>query len=242
MLEQLACNPLDRSIVTSCFIDDQQKPHARLRRHKGDIMSPEKRSEVMGKIKSTNTGPERMMAGAFMSMGWTCDSHARDLPGRPDFVFREAKVIVFVDGNFWHGWRFSQWRDKLSEKWEAKIEANRQIDTRKIRCLRRMGWKVLRLWEHQINKNWGMHLTPVTTFFGLDSALSLVFHATGLARAQTRRVDVEKNICFSSWFECFPEGTREEPSQGCLSFIHWENKLDSPQGLPESSAYPRTRI
>ena len=62
-------------------------------------------------------------------------------------------MAVFIDGDFWHGFRFEAWRDKLSEKWEAKIEANRKRDERNFRRLRREGWKVLRLWEHQVQRD-----------------------------------------------------------------------------------------
>ena len=120
------------------------------RRHKGDIMSPEKRSAVMARIKGKDTGPERKLAATFAELGFSWESHARDLPGRPDFVFRQKRIAVFVDGDFWHGWRFPRWRHKLSEKWAAKIEANRRRDNRNHRRLRRMGWKVVRLWEHQL--------------------------------------------------------------------------------------------
>lgn len=123
------------------------------RRHRGDIMSPEKRSAVMSRIRGKDTGPELTLAAAMAEEGWKWESHTRDLPGRPDFVFRDAGVVVFVDGDFWHGWRFPQWRDKLSEKWEAKIEANRRRDIRNHRALRRAGWTVIRVWEHQIAKD-----------------------------------------------------------------------------------------
>lgn len=113
-------------------------------------MSPEKRSAVMARIKGKDTGPEQRMAAVLAELGLSWESHSRDLPGRPDFVFREEKLAVFVDGDFWHGWRFPQWRDKLSEKWEAKINGNRRRDVRNHRRLRRMGWKVVRLWEHQV--------------------------------------------------------------------------------------------
>ena len=102
------------------------------RRHRGDIMSPEKRSAVMARIRGKDTGPEQMVASALSTHGLEWEGHAGDLPGRPDFVFREQRLAVFVDGDFWHGWRFPQWRDKLSEKWEAKIEGNRHRDGRKI--------------------------------------------------------------------------------------------------------------
>lgn len=125
-------------------------PSTSPRRHKGDIMSPEKRSAVMARIKGRNTGPEQAIAAALAAHGLAWEGHARDLPGRPDFVFREARVVVFVDGDFWHGWRFPRWRDKLSEKWESKIDSTRRRDARNHGLLRRMGWKVVRLWEHQV--------------------------------------------------------------------------------------------
>lgn len=123
------------------------------RRHKGDFLSPEVRSSVMSRIKGKDTGPERRIATSLSDYGHLWESHAKDLPGRPDFVFREHRVAVFVDGDFWHGWKFNEWRDKLSEAWEAKISANRARDARNHRRLRRMGWKVIRLWEHQIERD-----------------------------------------------------------------------------------------
>lgn len=123
------------------------------RLHKGDIMSVETRSAVMSRIRGRDTGPERAMAAAFMARGLNWESHVRELPGRPDFVFRAERVAVFVDGDFWHGWRFPQWREKLSDKWEDKIEATRRRDARNHQRLRRMGWKVVRIWEHQIDRS-----------------------------------------------------------------------------------------
>lgn len=128
------------------------KDGIKVRRHKGDIMSPEKRSTVMSRIRGKNTGPERILGDGLTRRGLKWESHAKDLPGRPDFVFREAKLVVFVDGDFWHGWRFPIWQDKLSLAWEDKIEANRARDRRNNQQLRRLGWKVVRIWEHQLSR------------------------------------------------------------------------------------------
>jgi len=116
-------------------------------------MSPEKRSAVMAKIRGRDTAPERIVAVLLNGAGLAFESHVRDLPGRPDFVLRDRQIAIMVDGDFWHGWRFPVWRDKLSPAWEAKIEANRQRDQRNIRRLRRLGWSVIRLWEHQVNRD-----------------------------------------------------------------------------------------
>jgi len=122
------------------------------RRHRGDITSPEVRSAVMSRIRGKGTGLEKAMATALSDQGLSWEEHARDLPGRPDFVFRHARVAVFVDGDFWHGWRFKEWRDKLSERWEAKIAETKRRDARNNRSLKAMGWKVIRFWEHQVLK------------------------------------------------------------------------------------------
>ena len=130
-----------------------QEDLRRSRRHKGDFLSPEVRSAVMSRIRGRDTGPEMALAQELLLLGCNWEGHARDLPGRPDFVFRDQMVAVFVDGDFWHGWRFSIWRDKLSEKWDAKIDGNRQRDRRNHQRLRRMGWMVVKIWEHQVEKD-----------------------------------------------------------------------------------------
>ncbi len=116
-------------------------------------MSAETRSRVMGRIRGRDTGPERMVAAGLTTLGLAYETHARDLPGRPDFVMREIRLAIFVDGDFWHGWRFPVWRDKLSVAWEAKIERNRLRDARNFRQLRSLGWKVVRIWEHQLQRD-----------------------------------------------------------------------------------------
>lgn len=129
-------------------------------------MSPEKRSAVMSRIRGANTAPERRIAAMLTELGLDSERHARDLPGSPDFVFREQKVALFVDGDFWHGWRFPSWRTKLSEEWKVKIEANRRRDCRNYRRLRRMGWKVVRLWEHQVKSDIQACVNRVTRTLG----------------------------------------------------------------------------
>jgi DNA mismatch endonuclease, patch repair protein len=123
------------------------------RAHRGDIMSPEKRSALMSRIRGKHTGPERALLAALATDAIRWEQHSSDLPGKPDFVCRDSRVVVFVDGDFWHGWRFSTWRHKLSPAWEAKIARNRTRDLRNHRRLRRMGWKVIRIWEHQLEKD-----------------------------------------------------------------------------------------
>lgn len=122
------------------------------RQHRGDFMSPKTRSAVMSRIKGRDTGPERAVQAMLEALGLEFESHVRSLPGRPDFVLRQYSLCIFVDGDFWHGWQFERWRMKLSEKWDAKIAANRRRDDRNRRLLRQAGWQVLRIWEHRVHE------------------------------------------------------------------------------------------
>jgi DNA mismatch endonuclease (patch repair protein) len=79
--------------------------------------------------------------------------HVKDLPGKPDIVFRKAKVAIFIDGDFWHGYRFPAWEDKVSDFWKKKIIGNRKRDVRNHRKLRSKGWKVIRLWQHEVERD-----------------------------------------------------------------------------------------
>jgi DNA mismatch endonuclease (patch repair protein) len=104
----------------------------------------------MGCIKGMDTKPEKIVQTMLEALGAEFVAHDHTLPGRPDFVLWQHSLCIFVDGDFWHGWRFDTWRIKLSESWEAKIAANRRRDELVRRRLRRAGWQVLRIWEHQI--------------------------------------------------------------------------------------------
>lgn len=115
-----------------------------------DNLTPEQRSFTMSRIRSKDTAPELAIRSLTHARGLRFRKHRRALPGRPDLVFAGAKVVVFVDGDFWHGWRFPAWRDKLGDYWKEKIERNRQRDERNFRALRRAGWLVIRIWEHEV--------------------------------------------------------------------------------------------
>lgn len=81
--------------------------------------------------------------------GWTM--HARDLPGRPDFVFRKKRLAIFIDGCFWHGCAACSLVPKKNiAYWGPKLKRNRARDRNSTASLRRRGFKVLRIWEHQI--------------------------------------------------------------------------------------------
>jgi len=91
-----------------------------------------------------------MVRSGLHSSGLRFRKHVRTLPGNPDIVFPRARVAVFVDGDFWHGYRFPIWQDRLTVFWRDKIGRNRRRDTTNFRCLRRRGWTVVRLWGHEV--------------------------------------------------------------------------------------------
>lgn len=107
----------------------------------------------MSRIKGKNTRPEQLVMKELKTNGLKFVTHVRDLPGRPDVVFPNKRLAIFIDGDFWHGWRFPLWEHKLSDKWREKIAATRRRDQRNFRKLRRNGWKVIRVWEHQIEND-----------------------------------------------------------------------------------------
>jgi DNA mismatch endonuclease (patch repair protein) len=107
--------------------------------------------------RASGTTPERVLARQLRVMGLTA-SRYRDLPGRPDFVFTAAKVAIFCDGDFWHGRDWKELRRLLGQRansayWVAKIAYNIRRDVANGRTLKRLGWKVLRVWERDIMRD-----------------------------------------------------------------------------------------
>jgi DNA mismatch endonuclease (patch repair protein) len=118
-----------------------------------DNLTTQQRSYTMSRIRSRDTKPELVIRKLSHSRGLRFRIHVRSLRGCPDLVFGNAKVAVFVAGDFWHGWRFQQWGDKLAPYWKAKIEGNRRRDRLTFQWLRRNGWRVIRIWEHQVRSD-----------------------------------------------------------------------------------------
>ena len=118
-----------------------------------DRLSPVQRSALMSRIRSKNTGIERMVFRELRARHVHFSRHVASLRGKPDVVFKKEKIAVFIDGDFWHGWRFPLWRERLRPYWRQKIATNRARDYRNFRHLRRRGWTVLRFWEHEIESD-----------------------------------------------------------------------------------------
>ena len=118
-----------------------------------DHLTPEQRSRAMKRVKLRNGSLEMLVQREMRAKGLRFHCHVRTLPGRPDIVFPHERVAVFVDGDFWHGWRLPAWEGKLSKFWRDKLRANRARDQRNFRRLRRLGWRVIRLWQHDVRRD-----------------------------------------------------------------------------------------
>jgi DNA mismatch endonuclease (patch repair protein) len=119
-----------------------------------DKHTRDQRSYNMSRIrKFGNASTEARMVLLFREYGirgWR--RHLR-LPGRPDFTFRRERVVVFVDGCFWHRCPRCNWTPANNAGyWEEKFARNRTKDREADRALRRAGWKVLRVWEHSLKQ------------------------------------------------------------------------------------------
>jgi DNA mismatch endonuclease (patch repair protein) len=108
-----------------------------------DIFTPEKRSWVMSRIKGKDTKIELRMKQLLEETGYRFEMHP-EMYGNPDFVHKRKRITIFCDGDFWHGYRYGQKKRLAKKFWRDKIENKK---------LRRDGWSVLRLWEHDIERN-----------------------------------------------------------------------------------------
>lgn len=123
-----------------------------------DVFSLAERSLLMSRIRGTgNQTTELRLARVFRALhisGWR--RHIRIHTSRPDFTFRQSKTVVFVDGCFWHGCKRCRRNLKPASNqsyWKQKISNNRRRDKRNSRRLRALGWHVIRIWEHELNRN-----------------------------------------------------------------------------------------
>jgi DNA mismatch endonuclease (patch repair protein) len=122
-------------------------------RKSGDIFSRKKRSEIMSGIKSKNTNLEKEVFRELKEIGLRFKTHY-DVLGRPDIAIPSLKKAVFIDSDFWHGWRYPSWSFSTNKEfWNKKILANKARGVLVTRKLRRLGWNVLRVWEHQLKKD-----------------------------------------------------------------------------------------
>jgi DNA mismatch endonuclease (patch repair protein) len=114
-----------------------------------DIISEAHRSWNMAQIKSADTSPEVMVRSALHRRGFRFRKNVKDLPGKPDIVLPKYGTVIFVHGCFWHRHKCSRASTPKSNVlfWDAKFKRNVENDKKHARELRRLGWRVITIWE-----------------------------------------------------------------------------------------------
>lgn len=115
-----------------------------------------KRSKMMGKICGKNTKPELLFRKALWKKGIRYRVDSKKLPGKPDISIIKYKLAIFIDGEFWHGYNWTERKETLKSNkgfWVPKIERNMQRDREVNHQLEEMGFTVFRFWTNEIKHN-----------------------------------------------------------------------------------------
>lgn len=118
-----------------------------------DKFAPEKRSDIMSRVKGFNTEPERIVRSLLHKLGFRFRLHRKDLPGKPDIVLPKHRKVVFVHGCFWHGHEGCPRAARPAtnrEFWDAKLSRNIERDRRNLKELAEQGWKALVVWQCEL--------------------------------------------------------------------------------------------
>jgi len=130
-----------------------------------DKHTPAQRSFNMSRIKSKNTKPEIFVFEKLKELDIIFEKHYK-ISGTPDIAFPDKKIAVFVCGEFWHGRRYKQEKDKYPEFWINKIKVNMKRDRKNFKILKNEGWKVIRIWDQDLKKNPEKEIKKIVTMLG----------------------------------------------------------------------------
>ncbi len=122
------------------------------------------RSKIMSKIKGKNTKPELAFRKALFAAGYRYRIDYKKLIGKPDIALNKYKTVIFIDGEYWHGYNWKERKPKIKtnrEFWIAKIERNMQRDVEVNQKLEQMGYTIFRFWESEVKKELDRCLTEV---------------------------------------------------------------------------------
>jgi len=134
-----------------------------------DNLTPAQRRKNMQNIRSAGTKIELFLARELRKRKIYFGKNAKSIFGNPDFVFRKKKTVVFVDSDFWHGHPVRCIMPKSNRTyWEQKIARNKQRDRKVNRLLRKEGWKVIRIWEHDLKHNFTKSFLKIKGVFLIE--------------------------------------------------------------------------
>ena len=130
-----------------------------------DKFSKEQRSEIMSRIRSSNTKIELLVFKELRKRKVYFQRHYKRAVGKPDIALPRKKKAVFIDGDFWHGYNIDSLKNKPTRQfWIKKIEDNIKRDKIVNATLIEDGWKILRVWENEINKNLDYSMDKIFIF------------------------------------------------------------------------------
>lgn len=121
-----------------------------------DVHTKEQRSFNMSKVRSTNTKPEVKLRKALFAKGFRYTLHNKKLPGKPDIVLRKYKIVIQVNGCFWHGHENCKYftiPETRTEFWREKITATVERDKINNQKLKDLGWYVITVWECELRSD-----------------------------------------------------------------------------------------
>lgn len=133
-----------------------------------DTLTPEERSEIMGRVRSKDTRPELTVRRLVHRLGYRFRLHVKNLPGSPDLVFPARGKVIFVHGCFWHrheGCRATRSPKSHEVFWQSKFQRNIERDKLVIDKLRADGWEPLVIWECQVKDERGL-VKSIESFLG----------------------------------------------------------------------------
>jgi DNA mismatch endonuclease, patch repair protein len=128
-----------------------------------DIISKEKRSWNMSRIRNKNTKPELIVRSLLHNLGYRFRLHGKIskqiytkgiLPGKPDIILKKYKTVIFIHGCFWHrhkNCKMSNIPKSNTDFWKKKLEGNVQRDHKNVKKLKELGWKIIVIWECELN-------------------------------------------------------------------------------------------
>lgn len=125
-------------------------------REENGFYTTKERSKLMGKIRGKDTKPELMFRKALWAKGYHYRKNVKKLPGKPDVVLNKYKLVIFIDGEFWHGYNWEEKKKTIKSNqafWIPKIERNMQRDKQVEIELAKLGFTVFRFWEQRIKKD-----------------------------------------------------------------------------------------
>lgn len=156
-------------------------------------MTPEQRHNCMAAIKGKDTKPEMVVRRFLHGLGFRFGLHNKKLPGTPDIVLRRFKTVIFIHGCFWHGHdncKYYRLPKTNTDFWKAKISRNRIRDERDTDALRKLGWRVIVIWECELKTE----ATRQTTLQNLYSQLKNTYPKTDYPITEAAEPEIQYGI------------------------------------------------